>query len=180
MGLFWKKSILTDCHIRFRLIKAILTRFHFPNLFWVTKEKYYKKLCVIDQSGASLYRLFRKSSKMATKHIQSWIRKLVLNCWQEDRLISEMTNDTNFDDILASLNIANTQQNTQPSCVLPVDNTVNLQSTMSNFQSFAGLPTINNYGNINIIPKWFFNLSYIPGPYRKKTCWTSYCWSYYC
>jgi hypothetical protein len=64
-----------------------------------------------------------------------------------------MTNDTNFDDILASLNIANTQQNTQPSCVLPVDNTVNLQSTMSNFQSFAGLPTINNYGNINIIPK---------------------------
>jgi hypothetical protein len=51
---------------------------------------------------------------------------------------------------------------------------------MSNFQSFAGLPTINNYGNINIIPKWFFNLSYIPGPYRKKTCWTSYCWSYYC
>lgn len=69
-----------------------------------------------------------------------------------------MKNDTNFDDILVSLNIANTQQNTQPSCVLPVNNTVDLQSTMSNFQSFAGLPTINNYGNINIIPKWFFQL----------------------
>jgi len=76
---------------------------------------------------------------------------------QEDRLISEMTNDTTFDDFLASLNIPNTQQNTQPSCVQPVNNTVNMQSTMSNFQSFAGLPTINNYGNINIsyniIPK---------------------------
>ena len=71
---------------------------------------------------------------------------------QEDQLISEMQNDTNFDDLIKTLSMNKPVQGPQPSGILPVStcNTVNMQSTMSTFQSFAGLPMIHNYGTINI------------------------------
>ena len=60
-----------------------------------------------------------------------------------------MNMDTNFDDIVKTLNIPECQS-VNPALAV---NTVKMQSTMSNFHSFyhAGWsPMINNYGTINI------------------------------
>jgi len=89
-----------------------------------------------------------------------------------------METDTNFDDILQSLDIPNVDNNSvvhtlstcvnnvtmkpnnlmnMPSINFPNLQGLNLQSNASNVQSFGGLPFIQNYGqihiNYNILPK---------------------------
>lgn len=71
---------------------------------------------------------------------------LPLNSSQEDQLMSEMQNDSNFDALLSTLDILlSTQSTRQPLSELPRNNyNINIQSI------FTGLPVIHNVGTINI------------------------------
>ena len=71
---------------------------------------------------------------------------LPLNSSQEDQLMSEMQNDSNFDALLSTLDIPLcTEPTCQPLSELPRNNyNINMQST------FTGLSVIHTCGTINI------------------------------